>query len=307
MSLTQKLEAVFRRTGTLLPGDVGRHLLALISPASLAIMAGVVGVWAASHFVGVGEVADVVLLLTGWLTIGGAALDGTRKMISFAIVAYGARTEADLNRAAQDLADAISILGVDVALGLLFKGRPKGTFKTLHGSMPSYKVFKSVMPAGGPTRMYEAKVIFTKAKFAGEGGTDPQNVARVGRDWVPGALSKAAARRNFRKGYYHERVHQRYNQGFSRLGRPALYLKLGSYKRSFILRYLEEAAAEARALWKVGGHVHPEPTWYEFPFDKRYQITLALIGHEVNGILLGPVTVGGAMYNAYFGSFDEHR
>ncbi len=307
MFLSQKLEAVLRKSEALLPDDVGRHLLAIISPASLAIMAGVVAVWAASHFVGVGEVADVVLLLTGWLTIGGAALDGTRKMIRFALTTHNARTDVDLDRAARDLADAVSILGVDVALGLLFKGRPKGTFKTLHGSMPSYKVFRSVMPAGGPTRMYEAEVIFTKDKFAGEGGTDPQNVARVGRDRVPGALPKEAARRNFRKGYYHERVHQRLNQGFSLLGRPALYLKLGAYKRSYTLRYLEEAAAEARALWKVGGPVHPEPVWYKFPYDKRYQITLALIGHEANGLLLGPVTVGGATYNAYFGLFHGDK
>jgi hypothetical protein len=61
MSMQDRLAVVIRRAGALLPGDAGRRLTALLSPTALAIMATVVGLWAASHFVGVGEIADVVL------------------------------------------------------------------------------------------------------------------------------------------------------------------------------------------------------------------------------------------------------
>ncbi len=131
VGLEDRLGAVLHKAAPLLPGNVGRHLLALVAPGSLAIMAGVVVVWAASHFVGVGEIADVALLIGGWLMIGAGAAAGCRKLLSFALGTHSARTEADLDRAARDLADAVAILGVDVALGLLFKGRPKDTLLLL--------------------------------------------------------------------------------------------------------------------------------------------------------------------------------
>ena len=137
MSLTDRLEVVVRRAAALVPGDAGRRLAELVSPEALAIMAGVVAVWAASHFVGVGEIADVALLVGGWLTIGAGAVAGCRKLLSFGLGTYNARTKADLERAAKDLAEAVGILGVDVALGLLFKGRPKGTFgNSYKGALP---------------------------------------------------------------------------------------------------------------------------------------------------------------------------
>lgn len=108
LGMQQKLGIVLRRAGPLLPGDVGRHLLALVAPQALAIMAGVIAVWAASHFAGVDEIADVALFIGGWITIGASAISGCRKLLSFALTTHSARTEADLDRAARDLADAVS-------------------------------------------------------------------------------------------------------------------------------------------------------------------------------------------------------
>ena len=308
MSDTQKLEIVLRRTCALLPGDLAHHLLALLSPASLEIMAGVVVIWAAAHFVGVGEVADVILLVAGYAMIGGAAYDGGRKLVAFAVTTHRATSERDLDHAARDLADAITIVGVDVALAMLFRGRPKGTFRTVHkpNALPAFKQFMAAMPRAGPTRMFEARLTITKNIYAGLGGTNLQGTARVGRNWVPEAKPLQQAVREFRKTVYHERVHQRLTQGFSLLGRPALYTKLGAYKRLFLLRYIEEAAAEAYGKSEVGGHQAGDLTALEFPLRGPYGIGLEALKQEAKGILLGPVTVGATWYQVHYGLLREH-
>lgn len=305
MGLEDRLGTVLRKAAPLLPGDVGQHLLALVSPESLAIMAGVVVVWAASHFVGVGEIADVALLIGGWLTIGAGAAAGCRKLLSFALATQAARTEVDLDRAARDLADAVAILGVDVALGLLFKGRPKGTFAhSYKGALPKMGKAVQAMPRAGPLNRYEFRIVYTRAKFAGEGGTTPLNAAKIGRD--PGARSIADAARDMRKAAHHEVVHLWLNRAFSAFGRPALYVKTGAYKRSYLLRYLEEAFAEGRSQLKVP-RKEGEVVAYKFPFDPKYQVTVQQMATEASGILLGPVIVGGATWHAYHGLADADR
>lgn len=311
MPIAKRLEIVLRKAASLLPGDVGRRLLDLLSPTALAVMAGVVAIWAGSHFVGVGEVADVVLLAAGWLAIGGAAFDGGRKLVSFATGMASAKSGADLDRAAHDLADAVATLGIDVVLGLLLRGKPNTTFREAFRpemSFPTNKQFASVMPKGGPSRMYEARIVFTKARDAGRGGTGAvDNVAKVGRGYYPEARSATDAIRDVRRTVHHERVHQRLTQGFSLLGRPALYMKMGAYKRSYILRYIKEAAAEAYGIAKTGGVRPGELTGMQFPLNNNYGITLAKMGHEAKGILLGPVVVGGATLNATFGMIRDDR
>lgn len=303
-----RLEAVFRKAARLLPGDLGHHLLALVSPESLAIMAGVIAIWAASHFAGVGEIADVALLIGGWLTIGASAIAGCRKLLSFASATRSARTEADLDRAAGDLADAITILGVDVALGLLFRGRPKGIFShSYKGPLPPMRQAMRVMPRAGPMSRYEFQVSYTRGLEIGKGGTNPlTNVARIGRDWLPGSGSLSASVRGVRQAAHHEVVHLWLNRTFSMFGRPTLYTRLGAYKRSFMLRYLEEAVAEARSQRHVPRRAN-EPEWYRFPFNPTYEVTLRQIGQEATGIFLGPVVVGGSTYHAYHGFAHDHN
>ncbi|MGV1769515.1 hypothetical protein ACQZ6B_04985 [Agrobacterium vitis] len=302
LSLQAKLEIVLRKAAALLPADIGNRLLALVTPTSLAIMAGVVLIWAGSHFVGVGEIADVILLAAGWLMIGTAAVQGGEKLLDFAVGTHSAKTTADLDKAAKDLADAITILGVDVVLGLLLKGKPKGTFKSVQGTMPSYGQFTRAMPKAGPMRIYEAKLVFSRSKFAGQGGTRPDNVATIGRDFFPGAKPFPEVIRSVRQTVYHERIHQRLTQAFSLLGRPGLYMKMGAYKRSYILRYIEEAAAEAYGLARTGGVRPGELSAIQFPLNGNYGITVAKMGEEAKGVLLGPITVGGATYNAFYGA-----
>ena len=39
----------------------------------------------------------------------------------------------------------------------------------------------------------------------------------------------------------------------------------------------------------------------KFPLGNYYQVTFTLLKHEAFGILLGPVVVGGLIYNAWYG------
>lgn len=190
-----------------------------------------------------------------------------------------------------------------MALGLLFQARPRGTFRTYSDvgiDQPTFAVFKSTTPRTGPMRRLEYKMVLTKAKWAGQGGTKHDNLATVGRDWVPGARTRTDAMRQIRKTVYHERGHQWLNRNLSAFGRPALWLKLGAYKRSYLLRYAEEFIAEFNAQRRMG-QIGDEPLAYKFPVNASYEITYAKLGEEVVGILLGPVTIGGAIYQVYYG------
>ena len=91
MSMPDRLEAVIRKAAALLPENVGHRLLALLSPKSLAVMAGIIVIWAGADFAGIGELADVVLLVAGWISVGSGAVAGARKLIAFAIATASAR------------------------------------------------------------------------------------------------------------------------------------------------------------------------------------------------------------------------
>lgn len=309
MSLSQRLGIVFHKAAALLPGEAGRHLKAALTPEALATMAGVVALWAISHFVGVGEVADCVMLAVGWLTIGSDAVVAAKKLIDFAMGTHGARTEADLDVAARDLSTAVTTLGVDAVLAMLFKGRPAGTLKTVHGPpVISYRNYRRLMPPAGPFRMYRADIIFTKSKYAGPGATSwATNTATIGRNFFPGAKTSKQAAVDVQEAIRHERVHQRLTQAFSLLGRPAMYARYGAYKKSFILRYIEEVIAETWGDVATRGVRQGIVDGFRFPLNGRYGVSILKMGAEAKGIVLGPVIVGGVPYQAWYGVIHDDK
>lgn len=69
----EKLAEAIRRSLPLLPAEARNQLLALLEPSSIAIISATLLIWAGSHFFGVGEIVDVLLLgvgfsLLGWLS-----------------------------------------------------------------------------------------------------------------------------------------------------------------------------------------------------------------------------------------------
>jgi len=124
-SLKDKFAEALKRTAPKLPGEMRHQFEALLTPTSLAVMAGTLAVWAGAQFFGVGEIADIVLLLAGVYFLGSAIFAVAEDFYDFVSITVGAESEADLDSAAAHLARVIAVIGVTAFLALLFKLRMK--------------------------------------------------------------------------------------------------------------------------------------------------------------------------------------
>lgn len=235
MSVQDRLGVIVPKAAALLPGDMGRRLLAFVTPAALATMAAVVAVWAGAHFFGAGEIADVIMLVVGYAALGGSALEAGRHFVHFAVRTKRATTPADLDAAAKELAAGISIVEVDGTLALLFKNRPNKAFKTVFRPetiVPYSKMFGRPLPRNGHW-YYRPTIRFTKKELVGYGKTSPTGDVIIGRDWYPGGDVKVAkAASQIRKAIAHESVHRFLAVKFYFLRELRMYIHIGAYKRS---------------------------------------------------------------------------
>ena len=130
-SLADRFTEALRLTAPKLPASMRGEFEALLTPGSLGIMAGALVIWAGAHAFGVGEAADVVMLVGGVIFLGAAAFDAAGELADFLVVASTAKTQQDLDEAASHLAKAIAIIGVVAFFALLARfakgrGRAKG-------------------------------------------------------------------------------------------------------------------------------------------------------------------------------------
>jgi hypothetical protein len=119
------LEAA-RRSLPKLPGEARYLVSGMLKPESVTAMGGVIGLWAGSHLVGVGELADVLLLGTAVAALGSEGLRAVREFGSYWKVSQDARASADLDRAANHFATAVAIVGVNGLIALLTKRAARG-------------------------------------------------------------------------------------------------------------------------------------------------------------------------------------
>jgi hypothetical protein len=119
MSTTAKIEESLRRSIPLIPKEARNLVLAMISPESLETMAGTLVVMGVAQFFGVGEVADLVILLAGAVILGKTAVDAAQELIDYATGVVAARSPADLDTAAQHFAKAVMLVGVATVSALL--------------------------------------------------------------------------------------------------------------------------------------------------------------------------------------------
>jgi hypothetical protein len=61
----------------------------MLTPQALAVMSAVLVVWGVSQFFGVGQIADVILLIAGGLMLGAAAIDVATELAGFVSWATG--------------------------------------------------------------------------------------------------------------------------------------------------------------------------------------------------------------------------
>lgn len=146
MGNAEKLLEAMKRAGPLLPSETAALLAPMLTPEALEIMGSVTVVWLVSHYFGVGEVVDVILLLAGAAMLGTTAVDTAREFVAFVEGAIGAQSEADLDAAARHFAAAVLKGGLTVVMALMLRGGAKSTQDRLRARAAA----KAPRPAAGP-------------------------------------------------------------------------------------------------------------------------------------------------------------
>jgi hypothetical protein len=230
-----RLGEVFQRTLPKLKPNVRDQLAAIIEPASLGIVAGVLTAWIIGHAFGVGEIIDIVIVVLGVASIGLVIFTGLDELYEFASDTYSATNDDGLNAAAEHLARAIAILGIEAVLAVLFKGRPAGgRFKDLGAEPPRTPGWRYK-----PSIDMEANL-----PFGVRGRTTPWGDIKIS-EWITGLDRELVLA--------HERVHSFLAAKFYPLRRFRLENRFGSYFNSSLYRYFEEALAQSIALvGKIG-------------------------------------------------------
>ena len=292
MSDTDKLGEALSRSLSKLGPEAREEVEKLLEPEVLAIVAGVLVVWIASHFIGIGEIVDIILLVVGVFAIGMAVFDGVEHLYDFASIALNAQSEKDLDKAAEHFAEAVAILGIQAVLAVLFRGAPK-TFKggrIKAGPAPKFtKGAKSKPPLKS-----------TRSEPAGSGYTTA---------WGEIVISRLGSKADRRLVALHENVHRILTPKLKILRRFRISNRSSSYSRSPLSRYLEEALAEVVAQVGVNGFKSVFKG-IAFPVQNGYVTILRPVVRagerispflpELGGLVSGGFIVGGQTYKIIF-------
>ena len=209
LSYAERLGEAIARALPLMPADVAEQVGALKSPQTLSIMAATTLAWAVSHFFGVGEVADLVLLVAGGCLLGAAAADVAYDLNAFAKHVFDAKSEEDLDLAGQRFAAAVAKGTVNLVAAILLRRFAK--------SRPFRDLFQGRQPfnprTGAPLKSTPGKW-FYRPKFlrdarvpVGERGyTTPEGDIALSKDPRQFASGRPLALERL-KTYFHERMH----------------------------------------------------------------------------------------------------
>jgi hypothetical protein len=250
MSTTDRLREVLKRSKKNFGPDIGNAIDSLLSPTNLAIMGGVLVVWAGSQFFGIGEIVDVLLLVVGAFTIGWSITDVASDLYDFANLTINGKCEADLERASNAFAHAIVLGGITVIMALLLHKSVKEIQVTrganvLDAMRPRNPGLPRVGADPEAGRLWSRPGIKSDPSLpAGEGSTSPFGEVRLS---PAGSATEQALVRA------HELVHQFLTPRFGVLRTFRVRLGMSGYLRSSFLQYLEEALAETVAQLRVNG------------------------------------------------------
>ena len=120
LSPVEKLTEAVEYSWDYLPAQVAEEIEAIFTPATLATMIGVFGVYVAAHATGIGQAFDIGMLIAGGIFFGLDAFTIFKDIAGFAN-AINATTEEELEEAGKHLASAIAKIGVDAVMTLLTK------------------------------------------------------------------------------------------------------------------------------------------------------------------------------------------
>lgn len=122
MSKAEKVAEAMRRSLPYLPFEARSIVESLIRPETIGIITGTLMIWAGSHFVGVGQIVDIILLGIGVVALGFAVFEGAGELLTFATTALDAHSTAQLDAAGQHFARAVTVLGFSTVQAVLLRG-----------------------------------------------------------------------------------------------------------------------------------------------------------------------------------------
>jgi hypothetical protein len=124
MSKAEKLQAAIGRSAKYMPAETWEMVKQFLSPESLSIMVAITTGWAVSHFFGVGEIADVVLLALGAATLGASAWHVGKNCVRFAQLVSDAQSDEEIEQAGRLFANMVLELGVTTVSTIFMLKRP---------------------------------------------------------------------------------------------------------------------------------------------------------------------------------------
>lgn len=289
MSAGERLGEAMKRSLPLLGPEARAEVEKLLTPEALATIAAILSVWVGSHFVGIGEIVDIVFFAAGLAVLGISVFEGVEELLSFAKLALNAQTEGDLDRAARHFSAAVSILGLQAVLAVLFRGAPK----TWRGGKAK------VGPAPKFVRGAVARPPLRSTRTIGPGGgfTSP---------WGEIVISRLGTSTDRRLVALHESVHRLLTPKLNILRNFRVGGRAASYSRSPLSKFLEEAMAETVAQIGVNGF-RAVFKGISFPVSNGY-VTLcrrAVVNEEIvfpiipelAGIVSGGFVLAGQWYD----------
>lgn len=277
-----KLGEALERSLPHLGPEAREEIEKLLDPTTLAIVAGVIVAWIASHFIGIGEIIDVILLAVGVFAIGLAIFEGVDELLMFGTKALSARSETQLDEAGRHFANAVAILGVQAVLAVLFRGTPKS--------------FKGPRPGVGrppPGRRVPRQIRRDPTLPPGHGETSW---------WGQIKISPHGTAADRRLVALHEKVHQILTPKIDILRNFRVKGRAASYQKSSLSRYLEEAIAEAVGQLGVNGF-KAAFSGVSFPVKNGYVTLLRRAGDvvpvlpETIGLIAGSFLVAGMRFD----------
>jgi hypothetical protein len=278
MSPTDRIGEAMRRSLPHLPAEARGFVEAMLKPETLAIIGGTLVVWAGSHFFGIGEIVDTILLGVGVLTIGFAVFEGADALYESATGAIDAKSESDLDRAARTFARAVTILGVSAIQALLMRG-PARTAISRGRPQVQPRIYVGTPPQPGN----QLRMSRTSRPLGGAGETNAYGVITISRNQ---SLTEQ------RITLFHELVHRYFAPRTGPLRQIRAELSMSGYSRSALLRYLEEALAEGYGRLRVHGLARALKS-YRFPVQAGY-MTVSELAAE--GVLIGTIALGGVLF-----------
>jgi hypothetical protein len=285
MTTEEKLTEGLQRSLKYMPADVAKEISGFFSPEAIAVMLATLVAWGVAHFVGIGEIADLILVIVGFAALGWSAVTVAKELMAFVNGCTDAKTEMELEDGAKHFASAVAMVGVQVMMAILLR-KPARNLKQ-KGMLNVLKEKPSLIPEPLP-RPGALPFKFTQKIAAGKGWTDWYGNIRIssfGTDDIKWAT------------YLHEKMHAFLRPKLAPLRELRAGFASSAYNRSAIMKYLEEALAESYSICEREGY-----SWssikqgLDFPVANRY-VTVTQLATE--GKAVGTVVVGSMAFMVY--------